>query len=1089
MAESSIDDIWKSMKEMDQQSKKEYRKRSDFRHAHSTAPLEIKVKKASKTKKKDGDIVKTKKKVEKMVEDVPESGASAPAAEPDPISSADFLQRHARDVNATDAESSRIRREALTSLYQSLTAHILAAPDANEVLDTLSKPIFKRFADTNEKCRELSLRITESLLASGSDFVPMLPYFIPAVMQRLPAGYMYDEELKIFVSNYEQHDAYKRGRAVDRQDKASGSVTIVEPSEEIRLLLATSILTLLQTVNKYQSHSILHPYFNEIILFTQAQLLDVFPEVKYVACQILLLLCSVDEFELGMKFYAVGLVRALFPVVRHRHARIRAIAVEALESCICIPDRAKRKGAGSDAIVDLVGFREDNVLPIAAFYKSDVQVNYLAELTTDTSAIVREKVVTLVAKLMTSLEDKYDHYTRLLPYLLDFLHDIPSVANIALDCLLVCGKQYEDDHHDEVIEKKQYGVDGDLKINLSKPMLAPFTSRPPMGVRLFVRGNTKRFLIALLNELTNWQSHIRVKSAHLLKTIVFLCEEHLTMEMYTVIPLLVKSYNVACGDNEREVVEVLHEVCELMGRYISPEVYLHFLLPRLAGSAEVTDNVDTSTKCNLLQMMKYFLSGTKESVCVQYLQQVVEVVTDSYVIDFDSLVLQSRALDVLQELLLKCQDKFGAAVEAHYQSTGRLTSLRSVIEAIFGFLLKLLHSSSLNQTAVQCIGLLSKLSISTNSVYALFLAYAPNLLESITMNRRVLYPSSEEFALLQSLICCPYGVVQASTEHLTSLVDYVVHAAITLQQREDTEEEAVLVSHSRLLLSCLAPILSFDESLPSLYVHFYEFAEKRPSTPVPITAGSSLIDRIVEHYVLAPVWLKSEPLAQQRMKLLSLLVTGTTAVTLPQSMSSALFDFSTVFILCHGQQFIDAAIVPSTQPTVIDNLRHHSVLLLQHMFRLFHPRCELEVDLSLQAERRSKFYTSPIPAIGLLHLLSMLNDSYDSIRIDVLIALQFSVDYINFAHKQDHIIGAHVTLPHLWSVLHTKIANGSPTTLFLDYLNDLLRSLAVVDPQLMESLVRSALPTASQDEITVYSGLIDHCGLLCDLQQLKKTEK
>lgn len=46
-----------------------------------------------------------------------------------------------------------------------------------------------------------------------------------------------------------------------------------------------------------------------------------------------------------------------------------------------VPDRAKVKGAGTSAIVDLVGFREDNVLPIAAFYgRGDTTVNYLAEV-------------------------------------------------------------------------------------------------------------------------------------------------------------------------------------------------------------------------------------------------------------------------------------------------------------------------------------------------------------------------------------------------------------------------------------------------------------------------------------------------------------------------------------------------------------------------------------------------------------------------------------------------------------------------------------------------------------------------------------
>lgn len=60
---------------------------------------------------------------------------------------------------------------------------------------------------------------------------------------------------------------------------------------------------------------------------------------------------------------------------------MRIAAIKALRVSVMVPDRAKVKGAGTAAIVDLVGFREDNVLPVAAFYgRGDTTVNYLAEV-------------------------------------------------------------------------------------------------------------------------------------------------------------------------------------------------------------------------------------------------------------------------------------------------------------------------------------------------------------------------------------------------------------------------------------------------------------------------------------------------------------------------------------------------------------------------------------------------------------------------------------------------------------------------------------------------------------------------------------
>jgi hypothetical protein len=62
----------------------------------------------------------------------------------------------------------------------------------------------------------------------------------------------------------------------------------------------------------------------------------------------------------------VALIRVMMPALRHRHAKVRAPAVDAVSACVSIPFREKRKGAGSDAIAELVGFREENVLQVRA---------------------------------------------------------------------------------------------------------------------------------------------------------------------------------------------------------------------------------------------------------------------------------------------------------------------------------------------------------------------------------------------------------------------------------------------------------------------------------------------------------------------------------------------------------------------------------------------------------------------------------------------------------------------------------------------------------------------------------------------------
>ena len=83
----------------------------------------------------------------------------------------------------------------------------------------------------------------------------------------------------------------------------------------------------------------------------------------------------------------------------------------------------------------MVGFREENVLQVAAFYKPDVQINYIAELVLDKSVQVREKLVQFLTVLLTEIGDRYDHQTRILPYLLDLLTDEAESVSGFISCI------------------------------------------------------------------------------------------------------------------------------------------------------------------------------------------------------------------------------------------------------------------------------------------------------------------------------------------------------------------------------------------------------------------------------------------------------------------------------------------------------------------------------------------------------------------------------------------------------------------------------------------------------------------------------
>ena len=375
---------------------------------------------------------------------------------------------------------------------------------------------------------------------------------------------------------------------------------------------------------------------------------------------------------------------------------------------VCTPDRAKRKGAGTEALVDLVGYVDGQTLQISSFYNttnnsnsnSSVIINYLAELILDNNIHVKIAVSYMLSDFLTILPDRYDHQTRLLPYLLDLMTDNNiHVYNIAYKGLLHCGQNYEEEHKDEILEKRQYGIDGDSRINTSLPLPPPFSTRPPLGVRLYTRGNIKRFLSALINELTNWQSKVRIKSVCLLKVIIILCEEHLTIECHDLLPAFIKALYYSIENFDRDLYMNLIELYALFGRYVLPDVYLHFLSPRLTGRSVSTGGssdgigvgggigIDNRTKKCVLELLLALISGTKASQLTPYYQEFIDLLTDAYVIDVQVPTLVQGAIRVCVQLLTSLQGMHKELVAAHFTSTGRISDLATCHYKLFKFLL------------------------------------------------------------------------------------------------------------------------------------------------------------------------------------------------------------------------------------------------------------------------------------------------------------------------------------------------------------------------------------------------------------------
>ena len=147
-----------------------------------------------------------------------------------------------------------------------------------------------------------------------------------------------------------------------RQDKSAlvhnaATITVVEPSEEVRLLLCSLISALLKAGVGYGTLSCLNPYFSDLILILQSQLRDPYPVLKCQASLLLVNLVRVPQWEQGAMVFATALARASITNLRSRNAKVRVASLSLFEAAVGVPNRAKVRGAGTEAIADIVGFR------------------------------------------------------------------------------------------------------------------------------------------------------------------------------------------------------------------------------------------------------------------------------------------------------------------------------------------------------------------------------------------------------------------------------------------------------------------------------------------------------------------------------------------------------------------------------------------------------------------------------------------------------------------------------------------------------------------------------------------------------------
>ncbi|GLI68794.1 hypothetical protein VaNZ11_013291 [Volvox africanus] len=538
------------------------------------------------------------------------------------------LQLVARCVAGLKDSSQAARRKAL----QDVQSQLLDNPALSEKWlterleqDGLGKALLRRFDDPSDTCREMAVTgLLRLLQAAPQAVLSLLPYAFPVISERV-------------------------------RHREEGTKNLTEPCEEVRLALARLLHALVSLAGKSFGG-----YAGEAVELVAALCEDPFHEVQEKACAVVVALNEV----LGLRLQPVAkqLVAVVLPLTTAKRHRVRIAALQALRPTM-------HQGA-HEMILEMVAWRDPNVIPIKAFYGDDLKVNFCGKLAADPHPAVRREFLGVLADWMTQLRERMDHESRLLPFVLSALNDeAPEIQADAVGLLERLGAQYEQDHEKDIkdtlsyLPEEAHGIGwqapgaagyvygaitaGEETVNGGRAVFVlpgPLRSRPRLGTRRLVQTNFGRIAGVLSEEVTSWLLEARRRAAALLRTELVLVEEWSEQHLHLVMPALCKAIS------DPEVRPLIRDCCAIIGAFTDPELALQLLQPR------VTDEVaDLTQRAAALEVLACVIRGAGPRRAMDaHLSALLDLLSLESLLSSEDTRIRRALLEIMEQLLATC---------------------------------------------------------------------------------------------------------------------------------------------------------------------------------------------------------------------------------------------------------------------------------------------------------------------------------------------------------------------------------------------------------------------------------------------------
>ncbi|XP_059534686.1 LOW QUALITY PROTEIN: dynein axonemal assembly factor 5-like [Myotis daubentonii] len=288
----------------------------------------------------------------------------------------------------------------------------------------------------------------------------------------------------------------------------------------------------------------LAPHLEDAVCALRCALLDPFAAVRRESCECAAGLARAmpDHFHLQSE----SLIGPLMQSISHQHWKVRVAVIEATGTVI-------QFGNGKSV---------DDVLP-----------HFAQRLFNDVPQ-VRQAVTRVVGGWLLALRDRYSFFHKLIPLLLSSLDDeMPHIVQEAASLWAEAGLQWQKENEEDLKDK----------LDFASPRPAHHPSpetRPGLGCRELVFRNLSKILPAICHDIMDWVAGTRVKAARLLAVLLLHAEDHAMQHLEA----LLRTLLLACADEEGAVVSSCTRSAELIGTFVSPEVFLKLLWPMLKKS-------------------------------------------------------------------------------------------------------------------------------------------------------------------------------------------------------------------------------------------------------------------------------------------------------------------------------------------------------------------------------------------------------------------------------------------------------------------------------------------------------------------------